>query len=222
MLAHGAGRRRRVGARDGDRRAASRRRRARAAGGASGNRAPTSRSTRPAAQAPGSDASRRVRVKRIDTPVGRLTLVGGHAGLRGVLWPGETPPAGAASEPHSQARARRRAARRVLRGPADGVRPSARPCRHAVSAAGVARPRVDPLRDDAQLRRAGPPARTPTGCACRRRGERAEPGSDRPPVPPPRGLGREAHRLRRRPRRQALAAGARESDPRPQLQWRRP
>jgi methylated-DNA-[protein]-cysteine S-methyltransferase len=35
-----------------------------------------------------------------ETPVGRLTLVAGDRGLRRVLWPGETPPAGAGAGPH--------------------------------------------------------------------------------------------------------------------------
>jgi methylated-DNA-[protein]-cysteine S-methyltransferase len=35
-----------------------------------------------------------VRFARLDTPIGRLTLVAGDTGLRRVLWPGEEPPAG--------------------------------------------------------------------------------------------------------------------------------
>jgi methylated-DNA-[protein]-cysteine S-methyltransferase len=41
-----------------------------------------------------------VRVAACDTPVGRLALVAGDAGLRRVLWPGEAPPEGADAGPH--------------------------------------------------------------------------------------------------------------------------
>jgi methylated-DNA-[protein]-cysteine S-methyltransferase len=40
-----------------------------------------------------------VRLAAHDTPVGRLTLVAGDAGLRRILWPGEAPPAGAQAGP---------------------------------------------------------------------------------------------------------------------------
>jgi methylated-DNA-[protein]-cysteine S-methyltransferase len=36
-----------------------------------------------------------VRLAHVETPIGRLTLVGGEAGLCAVLWPAEAPPEGA-------------------------------------------------------------------------------------------------------------------------------
>jgi methylated-DNA-[protein]-cysteine S-methyltransferase len=38
---------------------------------------------------------------RLDSPIGPLTLVGGDAGLRRVLWPGEPPPPDAEGAPHA-------------------------------------------------------------------------------------------------------------------------
>src|SRR5581483_6744998 len=72
--------------------------------------------------------------------------------------------------------------------------------------------RDDPLRDDAELRRAGSSARAAGRRTRGRRRERAEPGRHRPAVPPPRRLRRLADRLRRRPRREADAARARGPD----------
>jgi methylated-DNA-[protein]-cysteine S-methyltransferase len=48
-----------------------------------------------------------LRLAQVDTPIGRLTLVGGKAGLRAVLWPGEAPSdeASAAPDVHLQAAA---------------------------------------------------------------------------------------------------------------------
>ena len=41
-----------------------------------------------------------MRFARVDTPIGTLTLVGGDAGLRAVLFAGEAPPAGAVEGAH--------------------------------------------------------------------------------------------------------------------------
>jgi methylated-DNA-[protein]-cysteine S-methyltransferase len=41
-----------------------------------------------------------VRVAKLETPVGTLTLVAGDLGLRAVLFPGEAPPAGAVGGAH--------------------------------------------------------------------------------------------------------------------------
>jgi methylated-DNA-[protein]-cysteine S-methyltransferase len=42
---------------------------------------------------------------QVDTPIGRLTLVGGEGGLRAVLWPGEAPPEEVLAAPDVQLRA---------------------------------------------------------------------------------------------------------------------
>ena len=85
------------------------------------------------------------------------------------------------------------------------VRPAGTPFQQAV----WARPARDPLWRDRDLRRARRAPRRPEPDARRRRGERAQPGLGRDPVPPRRRGGRGARGLRRRVGEQAPPARAR-------------
>src|SRR5438067_13441846 len=99
----------------------------------------------------------------------------------------------------------------VLRRDAQDVRRPTGPARHGISAARMGCPARHPVRDDAELQRAGAPAgrlaRHPRrGCR-----QRQEPHPHHRPVPSRRRRQRRTHRVRWRPRSQALAARARRS-----------
>ena len=118
---------------------------------------------------------------------------------------------GWSEDPDSRAASRLRgAAGRVLRGRARALRPAARPARHALPAAHLARDRA---RCPTARRSPTPSSRSRAGLArLGARGRRrhgAQPARDRRALPPHRGRGRRPHRLCGRPRAQGAAARAR-------------
>src|SRR6185437_12794638 len=105
-------------------------------------------------------------------------------------------------------------AHRVLRRPADHVRPGPRPAWHGFPAADLAGPGLGAVRHDHHLRPARRAARRPARPhpGARRR-HRREPAGHHPPVPPRGRLGRRHARLRRRGRAQAATARPRGRPP---------
>ena len=147
------------------------------------------------------------------SPIGRLLLCGDELRLSGLYTPPASEDPGAVrgmATRRCTVRSLSRAARGVFRRRARRVRRSARPRRRdAFPPERLAATARDPVRHDDQLRRARPAARQADRRARGRRGERPQSDLDHRPLPPRDRLGRKPHRLRRRPRAQAIPAAPR-------------
>ena len=107
-----------------------------------------------------------------------------------------------------------RAARRLLRGRARGLRPAARAARHRLPAARLGRARADPVRRDDLLLGARPPAGRPEARPGGRARERPQPDLDRHPLPPRHRGRRLTGGLRRRARAEAAGCSTTRPSPR--------
>ena len=152
--------------------------------------------------------------KRVQSPVGQLTLVATDDGLAAILWendrPGRVRLSIAAEESgHPVLVDTERQLAEVLRGTADAVRAAPGLVRDGLSTAGVERALDDPIRRDAIVRADRGADRASRRRPRRRSGERQESPLDRGTVPSRRRRDGRAHGICRWPRRQGPTAGAR-------------